>query len=66
MSIGAAIRLSVRWASIRAFVVNNHPFASLDQEDRKQAYAEARGTWITVGFALALGVFAGLIFWGVI
>lgn len=43
-----------------------HPFHTIDSEDRKQAYAEARVTWLTVGSALTLGVLAALVFWGVI
>lgn len=43
---------------------NKHPFHAIDSEDRRQAYAEARGTWITVGVVLTLLVLAGLVYVG--
>ena len=44
----------------------NHPFGNIDREDRRQAYAEARASWFTIGFAVALGVFAALVHTGVV
>lgn len=43
-----------------------HPFASIDREDRRQAYAEARIFWATVGCTATLAVIAVLVFSGVV
>lgn len=55
---------------MRVFVMPDHAFHKIDREDRKDAYNEAFAgamvSWFTVGVSFAFGIWAALVFWGVI
>lgn len=44
----------------------DHAFHKIDREDREQAYAEARWSWLLIGSALTLGTISALMLAGVI
>jgi len=46
--------------------MTSHPFTSLDEEDRAGARREGFLKGLVAGLATSLGIFSGLLFWGVI